>query len=68
MFKNYFRGPLWDIERVIHHPHRQFQHLTPIRAYWHPLEDIVFAGRYPSPDFPGTKKKYFVNYKLPGSF
>ena len=38
--------------RTIPHPHRQFQHLTPIKACWHPLADVVFAGRYPDPQFP----------------
>ncbi|MBN3321749.1 DDB2 protein, partial [Atractosteus spatula] len=41
-------------QNVIIHPHRQFQHLTPIKATWHPLYDLVVAGRYPdnrvSPD------------------
>ncbi|KAK2717180.1 hypothetical protein QYM36_007329 [Artemia franciscana] len=48
-----YEGPLWNHARTIAHPHRQFQHLTPIKAYWHPLEDIVIAGRYPDPNFPG---------------
>ena len=38
--------------RTIAHPHRQFQHLTPIKACWHPLADIALAGRYPDPNFP----------------
>ncbi|XP_072550778.1 DNA damage-binding protein 2 [Salminus brasiliensis] len=33
--------------QVIVHPHRQFQHLTPIKATWHPIYDLVVAGRYP---------------------
>ncbi|XP_014849294.1 PREDICTED: DNA damage-binding protein 2 isoform X2 [Poecilia mexicana] len=32
---------------IIQHPHRQFQHLTPIKATWHPLYDLIVAGRYP---------------------
>ncbi|XP_028305663.1 DNA damage-binding protein 2 [Gouania willdenowi] len=32
---------------VIQHPHRQFQHLTPIKATWHPVYDLIVAGRYP---------------------
>ncbi|KAK6629084.1 hypothetical protein RUM43_002901 [Polyplax serrata] len=48
-----YRAPLWNLETTIHHPHRQFQHLTPIRAHWHPNEDIVFVGRYPCKTFPG---------------
>lgn len=32
---------------VIQHPHRQFQHLTPIKATWHPTFDLIVAGRYP---------------------
>uniref|UniRef100_A0AAV2L513 DNA damage-binding protein 2 n=2 Tax=Knipowitschia caucasica TaxID=637954 RepID=A0AAV2L513_KNICA len=34
-------------QHVIQHPHRQFQHLTPIKATWHPTYDLVVAGRYP---------------------
>ncbi|MBN3292027.1 DDB2 protein, partial [Polypterus senegalus] len=33
---------------VINHPHRQFQHLTPIKATWHPLYDLAVVGRYPT--------------------
>lgn len=48
-----YRSPHWDLERIIPHPHRQFQHITPIKATWHPLADIVLAGRYPHDEFPG---------------
>lgn len=34
-------------QHVIQHPHRQFQHLTPIKATWHPTYDLIVAGRYP---------------------
>ncbi|CAN9499364.1 unnamed protein product [Ophioblennius macclurei] len=34
-------------QHIIQHPHRQFQHLTPIRAMWHPVHDLIVAGRYP---------------------
>ncbi|KAJ0028958.1 hypothetical protein NQD34_003955 [Periophthalmus magnuspinnatus] len=34
-------------QHVILHPHRQFQHLTPIKATWHPTYDLIIAGRYP---------------------
>lgn len=34
-------------QHVIQHPHRQFQHLTPIKATWHPSYDLIVAGRYP---------------------
>ncbi|KAG7467949.1 hypothetical protein MATL_G00137650 [Megalops atlanticus] len=34
-------------QEVISHPHRQFQHLTPIKATWHPTYDLIVAGRYP---------------------
>ncbi|KAM4017059.1 DNA damage-binding protein 2 [Anomaloglossus baeobatrachus] len=40
-------------QRIIPHPHRQFQHLTPIKASWHPRYDLIVAGRYPDPQFPG---------------
>jgi len=48
-----YKGPFWDLERILPHPHRQFQHLTPIRSTWHPLVDLVIAGRYPDEKFPG---------------
>ncbi|XP_042352211.1 DNA damage-binding protein 2 isoform X2 [Plectropomus leopardus] len=34
-------------QHIIQHPHRQFQHLTPIKATWHPIYDLIVAGRYP---------------------
>ncbi|XP_069824513.1 DNA damage-binding protein 2 [Dendropsophus ebraccatus] len=40
-------------QRIIPHPHRQFQHLTAIKATWHPRYDLIVAGRYPDPQFPG---------------
>ncbi|XP_030622430.1 DNA damage-binding protein 2 [Chanos chanos] len=41
-------------EQVILHPHRQFQHLTSIKATWHPVYDLIIAGRYPDDHFlPG---------------
>ncbi|XP_013407815.1 DNA damage-binding protein 2 isoform X2 [Lingula anatina] len=48
-----FSAPLWELETTIVHPHRQFQHLTPIKAHWHPLQDLIVVGRYPDPNFPG---------------
>ncbi|KAM6393398.1 DNA damage-binding protein 2 isoform 5-T5 [Pluvialis apricaria] len=44
-------------QHLIPHPHRQFQHLTPIKATWHPRYDLIVAGHYPDPKFPG----YTVN-------
>ncbi|KAL0968839.1 hypothetical protein UPYG_G00272570 [Umbra pygmaea] len=42
-------------QRVIQHPHRQFQHLTPVKATWHPMYDLIVAGRYPDERVcPGT--------------
>ncbi|KAI5710442.1 hypothetical protein M8J75_008663 [Diaphorina citri] len=37
----------WRLLTTINHPHRQFQHLTPIKATWHPHADVIVAGRYP---------------------
>ncbi|XP_062404161.1 DNA damage-binding protein 2 isoform X2 [Sardina pilchardus] len=34
-------------EHIIQHPHRQFQHITAIKATWHPIYDLIVAGRYP---------------------
>ncbi|XP_046633095.1 DNA damage-binding protein 2-like isoform X2 [Daphnia pulicaria] len=50
-----FSGPLWNLETKILHPHRHFQHISPIKADWHPLEDIVVVGRYPDPKFTGSQ-------------
>ena len=63
-----YKGPFWDLERVLPHPHRQFQHLTPIKATWHPLVDLVVAGRYPDPNFPGfiEGKKYIFFLEIRG--
>ena len=27
-----YRSPHWDLDRILPHPHRQFQHLTPIKV------------------------------------
>ena len=33
---------------IVKHPHRHFQHMTDIRATWHPLyPDLCVIGRYP---------------------
>ncbi|XP_032380578.1 DNA damage-binding protein 2 isoform X2 [Etheostoma spectabile] len=34
-------------QHIIQHPHRHFQHLTSIKATWHPFYDLIVAGRYP---------------------
>ena len=51
-----YKGPFWDLQCQIPHPHRQFQHLTPIKANWHPLVDLIVVGRYPDEKFPGYVK------------
>ncbi|KAK7880602.1 hypothetical protein WMY93_032753 [Mugilogobius chulae] len=44
-------------QHIIQQPHRQFQHLTPIKATWHPTYDLVIAGRYPDGRIcPGTQR------------
>ncbi|XP_069125992.1 LOW QUALITY PROTEIN: DNA damage-binding protein 2-like [Argopecten irradians] len=48
-----YQAPDWRLERTILHPHRFFRHLTPIKATWHPLQDLAVIGRYPDPNFPG---------------
>ncbi|CAG2225726.1 unnamed protein product [Mytilus edulis] len=50
-----YRAPDWVLERKISHPHRFFQHITPIKATWHPLQDLAVIGRYPDPKFPGYR-------------
>ncbi|XP_010769752.1 DNA damage-binding protein 2 isoform X1 [Notothenia coriiceps] len=43
-----YSSPHWSKpQHIIQHPHRQFQHLTPIKATWHPVYDLIVAGRYP---------------------
>ncbi|XP_049578270.1 DNA damage-binding protein 2 isoform X3 [Syngnathus scovelli] len=34
-------------QQIIRHPHRHFQHITPIKATWHPVYDLIVVGRYP---------------------
>ncbi|XP_037795820.1 DNA damage-binding protein 2-like [Penaeus monodon] len=51
--RNSYSCPSFMLSRTISHPHRQFQHLTPIKATWHPLRDIIVVVRYPDPAFPG---------------
>ncbi|XP_007519215.2 DNA damage-binding protein 2 isoform X1 [Erinaceus europaeus] len=42
----------WDSPpSLIPHPHRHFQHLTPIKASWHPRHNLIVVGRYPDPNF-----------------
>ncbi|XP_004851942.1 DNA damage-binding protein 2 [Heterocephalus glaber] len=42
----------WDLPvSLIPHPHRHFQHLTPIKATWHPRYNLIVVGRYPDPNF-----------------
>ncbi|XP_008057022.1 DNA damage-binding protein 2 isoform X1 [Carlito syrichta] len=42
----------WDCPAgLIPHPHRHFQHLTPIKAAWHPRYNLIVVGRYPDPNF-----------------
>ncbi|KAK7072661.1 DNA damage-binding protein 2 [Halocaridina rubra] len=47
-----YAGPSFALMQKIPHPHRHFQHLTPIKAIWHPLRDIIVVGRYPDKEFP----------------
>ncbi|XP_060891477.1 DNA damage-binding protein 2 isoform X2 [Labrus mixtus] len=43
-----YSSPDWSKpQHIIQHPHRHFQHLTPIKATWHPVYDLIVAGRYP---------------------
>ncbi|XP_057693148.1 DNA damage-binding protein 2 isoform X1 [Corythoichthys intestinalis] len=38
-------------QNIIRHPHRQFQHITSIKATWHPFHDLIVVGRYPDKNF-----------------
>lgn len=48
-----YLAPEWHLEKTVLHPHRFFQHITPIKATWHPLLDLAVIGRYPDPNFAG---------------
>ncbi|XP_077987542.1 DNA damage-binding protein 2-like [Glandiceps talaboti] len=53
-----YQSPDWSrVKQTILHPHRFFQHITPIKASWHPICDLVVVGRYPDPNFPGSAEK-----------
>lgn len=49
---------LWEKPTsVVTHPHRSFQHLTDIKATWHPLyEDMCVVGRYPKKGDPDQSR------------
>ncbi|XP_070561907.1 DNA damage-binding protein 2-like isoform X1 [Ptychodera flava] len=52
-----YQSPDWSrVKQTIAHPHRFFQHITPIKATWHPVCDLVVVGRYPDENFPGYVK------------
>ncbi|KAL3861308.1 hypothetical protein ACJMK2_007344 [Sinanodonta woodiana] len=44
-----YKSPNWLLDKTFFHPHRIFQHITPIKATWHPLYDLIVVGRYPDP-------------------
>ncbi|CAG2053161.1 unnamed protein product [Timema podura] len=56
-----YRAPFWDLETTIIHTHRRFQYLTPIKAAWHPLEDIIVAGRYADANIPQFSKPHIID-------
>nr|CAD7408772.1 unnamed protein product [Timema poppensis] len=56
-----YRAPLWDLETTIIHTHRRFQYLTPIKAAWHPLEDIIVVGRYADANIPQFSKPHIID-------
>ncbi|XP_051917863.1 DNA damage-binding protein 2 isoform X2 [Hippocampus zosterae] len=44
-------------QHIIQHPHRHFQHITPIKATWHPMYDLIVVGRYPDDRIcPGERR------------
>lgn len=42
---------------VVEHEHRFYQHLTPIRATWHPHALIFAIGRYPAKGSPNPEER-----------
>ncbi|ESP01107.1 hypothetical protein LOTGIDRAFT_53959, partial [Lottia gigantea] len=53
-----FSAPDWRLDKTIVHPHRFFQHITPIKATWHPLQDLIVVGRYPDPSLMKVSSAY----------
>jgi len=51
-----YQSGSWTLEKTIEHPHRFFQHITPIKAFWHPLEDLIVVGRYPDESLKSSGK------------
>ncbi|XP_045163236.2 DNA damage-binding protein 2-like [Mercenaria mercenaria] len=49
-----YRAPFWHLETTIEHPHRFFQHISPFKATWHPLQDLIVCGRYPDKKVEGS--------------
>ncbi|XP_060551606.1 DNA damage-binding protein 2-like, partial [Ruditapes philippinarum] len=49
-----YRAPFWHLETTIEHPHRFFQHISPFKATWHPLQDLIVCGRYPDKNVEGS--------------
>ncbi|XP_035224426.1 DNA damage-binding protein 2-like [Stegodyphus dumicola] len=52
-----YSGPCWQEHLIIQHPHRQYEHLTPVKAAWHPIEDIIIVGRYPDENFLSADRR-----------
>ncbi|KAI8796077.1 DNA damage-binding protein 2 [Biomphalaria glabrata] len=61
-----YRAPFWQLETDIRHPHRFFQHITPIKAYWHPLSDTIMCGRFPDEkNYPDLGDKRAIDFFNP---
>ncbi|CAL8103985.1 unnamed protein product [Orchesella dallaii] len=52
-----YQGPLWKDYVTIKHHHKQFQHITPVKADWHPINDYIVIGRYPKTDREQPKNR-----------
>ncbi|ODN06330.1 DNA damage-binding protein 2 [Orchesella cincta] len=52
-----YQGPLWQDFITINHHHKQFQHITPVKADWHPINDYIVIGRYPKMDKADPKNR-----------
>ena len=57
-----YRSHNWEEPAlVMNHAHRHFQHMTNIRASWHPFhEDLCVVGRYAEVDDPDKTRSVDV--------
>lgn len=57
----------WKHEVTVDHPQDTFQHLTPIKGFWHPMVDLFGVSRYNSKDKNDSRGIDFFDPKGFGS-